>query len=120
MNKEMQRALELDGEKLRQLTGEDHGPIFIYECENCLGMPEHGCYCQAVGAIAPGGPLMPDPEQGPEVWLDCPECGGEGGWEQHCRVYEHGCGFAHDGSEWHSCDACNGKGGMIREAEGDR
>lgn len=25
-NKEMQRALEADGEKLRQLTGEDHGP----------------------------------------------------------------------------------------------
>jgi hypothetical protein len=25
----MQRALEADGEKLRQLTGEDHGPYFI-------------------------------------------------------------------------------------------
>jgi len=31
--------------------------LIDYECENCLGMPEHGCYCQAVGAIAPGGPL---------------------------------------------------------------
>lgn len=28
MNREMQRALEADGEKLRQLTGEDHGPYF--------------------------------------------------------------------------------------------
>lgn len=27
--REMQRALEADGEKLRQLTGEDHGPVFI-------------------------------------------------------------------------------------------
>lgn len=26
MDREMERALELDGEKLRQLTGEDHGP----------------------------------------------------------------------------------------------
>jgi hypothetical protein len=26
-DREMQRALELDGEKLRQLTGEDHGPF---------------------------------------------------------------------------------------------
>ena len=26
MDKEMQKALEADGEKLRQLTGEDHGP----------------------------------------------------------------------------------------------
>ena len=23
-------------------------------------MPEYGCYCQAVGAIAPGGPIDPD------------------------------------------------------------
>lgn len=41
MDKEMQRALELDGEKLRQLTGEDHGP-FPFEvarrCDNCLHM----------------------------------------------------------------------------------
>ena len=27
--KEMQKALKADGEKLRQLTGEDHGPIFL-------------------------------------------------------------------------------------------
>lgn len=27
-----------------------------YECENCIGMIEHGCYCQAMGAVAPGGP----------------------------------------------------------------
>lgn len=30
MDKEMQKALEADGEKLRQLTGEDHGPYFDY------------------------------------------------------------------------------------------
>lgn len=28
---EMQKALEADGEKLRQLTGEDHGPYFPNE-----------------------------------------------------------------------------------------
>lgn len=28
----------------------------IYECENCIGMIEYGCYCQAMGAVAPGGP----------------------------------------------------------------
>lgn len=28
-SQEMQDALEADGEKLRQLTGEDHGPIFL-------------------------------------------------------------------------------------------
>ena len=33
MTKEMQRALEADGEKLRQLTGDDHGPF----CPECLG-----------------------------------------------------------------------------------
>ena len=30
-----------------------------WECENCLGMLEHGCYCKAVGAVGPGGPLKP-------------------------------------------------------------
>jgi len=30
---EMMRALEADGEKLRQLTGEDHGPF----CPDCMG-----------------------------------------------------------------------------------
>ena len=59
-------------------------------------------------------------EHVPEVWIDCPECGGEGGWEQHCRTYELGCGFAHDDSEWRECHVCNGIGGMICEAEGDR
>lgn len=29
MDKEMMRALEADGEKLRDLTGEDHGPMFV-------------------------------------------------------------------------------------------
>lgn len=58
-------------------------------------------------------------EHVPEVWLDCPQCGGEGGWEQHCRTYELGCGFAHDDSEWRQCHVCNGVGGIICEAEGD-
>jgi hypothetical protein len=31
MDSKMQKALEEDGEKLRQLTGEDHGPAFLDE-----------------------------------------------------------------------------------------
>jgi hypothetical protein len=27
-----------------------------YECADCIGMREHGCYCQAMGALRPGGP----------------------------------------------------------------
>lgn len=41
MDKEMMRALEEDGEKLRQLTGKDHGPIFLQAadpaCPECGG-----------------------------------------------------------------------------------
>lgn len=29
IDREMQKALEADGEKLRQLTGQDHGPVFL-------------------------------------------------------------------------------------------
>ncbi len=49
--KEMQRALKDDGEKLRQLTGKDHGPVFPVFCPaeyaDCF-LPEcaeHGCMC---------------------------------------------------------------------------
>lgn len=27
-----------------------------YECEDCIGMKEHGCFCMAMGAHQPGGP----------------------------------------------------------------
>lgn len=38
IDKEMMKALEADGEKLRQLTGEDHGPDFLDDCcPNCGG-----------------------------------------------------------------------------------
>ena len=51
-DKEMQAALEADGEYLRQMTGEDHGPYFLVTCEVCGGegvflkrvtVYEHGC-----------------------------------------------------------------------------
>ena len=50
MNREMLKALEADGEKLRQLTGEDHGPHFLDDVcrDGCqfakdIAMPEHSC-----------------------------------------------------------------------------
>lgn len=46
MNDEMQRALEADGEKLRHLTGEDHGP-FSVECPPCT-------YCQNPSRLMDG------------------------------------------------------------------
>jgi hypothetical protein len=54
----------------------------------------------------------------PEVWVDCDECDGEGAIEKWESV-----------SKWSidppyalvlPCQACNGAGGMICEAEGDR
>jgi hypothetical protein len=26
----------------------------MFDCENCLGLPEYGCYCYISGASAPG------------------------------------------------------------------
>lgn len=80
MTPEMQRALHADGKKLRQLTGEDHGPWDLPEppqqwfvCDECDGTGEipyrywgyeHGC--------------------GHGHWMDdakpCGRCGGDGGW----------------------------------------
>jgi hypothetical protein len=81
--KEMMAALEADGEKLRQLTGEDHGPYF---------------------------------DEPPEVWLDCPECGGEGEILETIHVYEAGCGFSHPDVYGKECLRCRGTRGMICEA----
>lgn len=27
-----------------------------YQCEDCIGMKDHGCYCRSMNAIQPGGP----------------------------------------------------------------
>lgn len=54
----------------------------------------------------------------PEVWKDCLECGGEGGIE----VWESVSKWSIDPPCAHvkRCQACNGAGGMICEAEDDR
>jgi hypothetical protein len=44
-------------------------------------------------------------------------CGGEGGYEKHIRVYEHGCGFAHDDCTWATCQTCGGRGINIIDVE---
>jgi hypothetical protein len=72
---EMQRALEADGEKLRQLTGEDHGPwdLTIVECTACGGegriIINHG-----VGYDRHTGYFPDERDHGP-----CPYCDGTGG-----------------------------------------
>lgn len=56
--------------------------------------------------------LFFEPYPEPEVEQDCPQCGGEGGWEVACRTYEPGCGFAHDDSRWQECHVCGGRSGF--------
>ena len=41
-----------------------------YECKNCIGMDEHGCYCKAVGATAPGWPTRGVTYPGPVALID--------------------------------------------------
>lgn len=48
-DKEMQKALEADGEKLRQMTGKDHGPRFaadpfIDPTKAGTVFEDHSCY----------------------------------------------------------------------------
>jgi hypothetical protein len=40
-----------------------------YPCENCIGMVQHGCYCQAMGCPAPGVPPEEPPAK-PKVGYD--------------------------------------------------
>lgn len=71
MDKEMQRALMLDAEKLGQLTGEDHTPEFLSDCEACDG---HGYIIEAIHVYERGcGFSHEDIEEKP-----CQACGGSG------------------------------------------
>jgi DnaJ-class molecular chaperone len=77
MNREMMNALEEDGEKLRQLTGEDHGPWSVPEewvvCEACDGEGEVGTgrMSHSVNSATIDPPW--------EIMTRCPECNGAGG-----------------------------------------
>lgn len=68
MDKEMQRALAADGEKLRQLTGQDHGPQFWDTCPVCGGFGSH----------EEARPQHDDPYFA--IVIACTDCGGSG-WQ---------------------------------------
>ena len=75
-DREMQKALEADGEKLRQLTGEDHGPWGIIPCPCCDGAGEWD-----EGPLpASSGATEPDYRQ-----VICPECEGVGRAVAECE-----------------------------------
>jgi hypothetical protein len=71
-NKEMQRALQADGEKLRQLTGEDHGPHFWTTCPECQG---EGAVGTGIMSHAVNTATIDPPW---ELGKQCPTCGGCG------------------------------------------
>lgn len=69
--KEMMDALRADAEKLAQLTGEDHTPEFLADCEECDGT---GVIASTIHVYEPGcGFSHPDVEEQP-----CKACGGNG------------------------------------------
>lgn len=68
-DRKMELALELDGEKLLQMTGEDHGPWALVTCPCCDGAGEWD-----EGPLpASSGATEPDFRQ-----VICPECEGSG------------------------------------------
>lgn len=73
------------------------------------------CVCRHVGYC--DGSCQHPPT--PEVWVDCPECGGEGEILETTHVYEAGCGFSHPDVYSKPCRACNGTGGWIDGVEAD-
>lgn len=76
LDHEMQRALELDGEKLRQMPGEDHGPWFIEDeypgqapCPHCF---ESSGYVWEHGNDWSSGPYSV------QTNIPCKHCNGTG------------------------------------------
>lgn len=72
MNREMMNALEADGEKLRQLTGENHGPEFLDPLAPC---PK----CGGDGGFE---------EAGSGKWSVCTFCDGTGSVESEAAESE--------------------------------
>ena len=71
MDKEMRDALRADAEKLEQLTGEDHTPKFLFDCEECGGQ---GHIARTINVYELGcGFSHPDVEETP-----CQACNGNG------------------------------------------
>lgn len=71
MDKEMRDALRADAEKLGHLTGEDHTPEFLFDCEACGGK---GYIAKTIHVYEPGcGFSHPDVEETP-----CQACNGNG------------------------------------------
>jgi hypothetical protein len=68
MDKEMMKALEADGEKLRQMTGEDHGPVWP--------QPEQCAVCFGEGKLEVPDPQRDDPHYARVV--QCQACDGNG------------------------------------------
>jgi DnaJ-class molecular chaperone len=65
-SKEMQRALKADGEKLKAMTGEDHGPVFFTTCTSCW----------SAGGWEKARPQHDDPHY--TIWVKCDACNGSG------------------------------------------
>lgn len=71
----MQRALEADGEKLFQLTGEDHGPFYFDDVTVYVPCP---CCFESSGYVWEHGT---DWDSGPwshQTNIPCSECNGSG------------------------------------------
>ncbi len=64
MDREMMEALEADGEKLRQLTDEEHGPAFVADDQRCPvcgetdPWPAWICLPRGMGAAKAGEPCQ--------------------------------------------------------------
>jgi hypothetical protein len=77
-DREMMAALEADGEKLRQMTGKDHGPWFIEESDPYPGYgPCPHCF-ESCGYVVEHGNDWNSGPYSHQTNIPCPVCHGTG------------------------------------------
>jgi len=82
----------------------------VFECQDCIGMIQHGCYCAAMGACQPGGPC--EAEEPYNGQAPCPHCFESSGYAERWNPHTWDDPGFSDADPTRPCPHCDGTGSV--------